>query len=255
MSIPSRTGKIEVTTINDFLGDLDLEVGTDIIMGDFDLIGWHLASKVRNRESENYNKYGAIFRPNYERGILMHALIQKKGLFNILEIGFGRGYVTACSALAIYGMGVEGRVTTVDVAHDSNTLSVLNEVLEGNVSTMVDINPVKSTSDEFFSNLEEGTKFDIIFIDGDHRYEYVKRDFENAVKHIDRGYIVMDDYHMPSKVDKDIEVANFVDSLPEKYSKKLIKTDRLIFADDQRRSIDTLEYGMVLLPIGDIEDE
>lgn len=255
MSIPPRTGKIETVTINEFLESLDMEVGTDIIMGDFDILGWHLASKVRNSDTENYKKFGAIFRPNYERGMLMHSLIRKKGLFNILEIGFGRGYVTACSALAIYGMGVSGSVTTVDVAHNDETLRVLNDVLENSVSTMVNIQPVQSTSDEFFENLSEDKKFDIIFIDGDHRYDYVKRDFENAIKHIDRGYIVMDDYHMPSKVDKDIEVANFVDTLPESYSRKLVKTDRLIFADDQKRTADTLEYGMVLLPIGDIDDE
>ena len=255
MNIPTRTGDIEVTTIDKILDDLDIVIGEDIVMGDFDVMGWHLASKVRDRGNENYKKHGAIFRPNYERGVLIHALIQRKNLSRVLEIGFGRGYVTACSALAIYGKGVEGSVVTVDPHHNDETLGVLRSALEDSVLTMVDIEPVKVSSDDYFNHLDSDTKFDLIFIDGDHRYDYVKKDFENAVKHIDNGYIVMDDYHLPSKTDKDIEVANFIDTLPKEVSRKLVKTDRILFADDLKRSIENLDYGMVIFPIGDVEDE
>ena len=63
----------------------------------------------------------------------------------------------------------------------------------------------------------------------------------------------MDDYHMPSKVDKDIEVANFVDNMPEEFRKKLIYTDRVLFEDD--RGDVELDYGMVLIPVGDIDEQ
>jgi len=254
MSIPQRTGKIETIKIDKFLEDLDLEIGEDIIMGDFDIMGWHLASKVRDKSSENYRKSGAIFRPNYERGILVQSLIQTKGLYNILEIGFGRGYVTACAALAIYNKGVEGKIVTVDPFHEQEKINKLTQAMSSDVLSMVKIEPVAATSDAYFEKLPEDSKFDLIFIDGDHRYDFVKRDFENAVKHIDRGYILMDDYHMPSKTDKDIEVANFVDSLSEEVKRKLVLTDRVLFGDD-RSSQGELDYGMVLIPVGDIEDE
>ena len=60
---------------------------------------------------------------------------------------------------------------------------------------------------------------------------------------------------MPSKVEKDIDVANFVDSLPDSVSRRLVLTDRLLFNDDRGTNPEDLDYGMVLIPVGDIEDE
>ena len=62
----------------------------------------------------------------------------------------------------------------------------------------------------------------------------------------------MDDYHMPSKVEKDIDVSNFVDSLPSSVERKLVLTDRLLFNDDRGKTSDDLDYGMVLIPVGGI---
>ena len=253
--MPERNGNIDVVEISDVLKDLEVEIGTDIHMGDFDVLGWQLAAKLRDKNSDGYKNHGALFRPNYERGILIYSLIQKKGLVNVLEIGFGRGYVTACSACAIHGKGISGAVTTVDPYHDQQKLDQFKSAINPSVMSMVNINPVQKTSDEFFSSLDAETRFDLIFIDGDHRYDAVANDYKNAVKFIDRGYIVMDDYHMPTKVDKDIDVANFVDTLPPEVNRKLILTDRLLFNDDRGRTAAGLDYGMVLIPIGDIEDE
>ena len=255
MSIPSKTGDIKIVTINKVLEELDIEVGEDIYMGDFDLMGWHLASKVRDRESENYKKHAAVFRPNFERGILVHSLIQKKGLCRILEIGFGRGYATACSIRALYEKGIDGSVTTVDPALTQEKLQSLSRIMSPESLKSVSVKAVNKTSDDYFEELSEEEKFDLIFIDGDHRYDAVKKDFENAIKHIDRGYILMDDYHMPTKNDLDIEVANYVDSLGDEVTRRLVLTDRLLFVDDRNSDPESLDYGMVLIPIGDIEDE
>jgi hypothetical protein len=49
------------------------------------------------------------------------------------------------------------------------------------------------TSDQFFSECGDG-KFDIIFIDGDHTYEQVRRDVINSLRHISvGGWIVLHD--------------------------------------------------------------
>tara|TARA_B100000683_G_C12501602_1_gene557818 strand:- start:976 stop:1731 length:756 start_codon:yes stop_codon:yes gene_type:complete len=250
--MPSRTGDIQTVTINQVLEDLDIVVGEDFAMGDFDVLGWQLAAKVRERGSHGYNHHGALFRPNYERGILVHSLIQKKGLVKILEIGFGRGYVTTCAANAIYGKGINGEVTTVDPFFDQQKLDNFSSVLDPAITSMVKINTMGQTSDHYFDSLHPKARFDFIFIDGDHRYDSVRKDYENAVKHIDRGYILMDDYHMPTKVEKDIDVSNFVDSLPSSVERKLVLTDRLLFNDDRGKTSDDLDYGMVLIPVGDI---
>jgi len=51
----------------------------------------------------------------------------------------------------------------------------------------------RSTSDQFFSECGD-RKFDIIFIDGDHTYEQVRRDVINSLSHISiDGWIVLHD--------------------------------------------------------------
>lgn len=51
-----------------------------------------------------------------------------------------------------------------------------------------------STTDNYFETLEPCEKFDVIFIDADHSYEGVKKDYLNALKHInDSGLIIFHD--------------------------------------------------------------
>ena len=56
------------------------------------------------------------------------------------------------------------------------------------------------TSDSFFSNFAEETEFDLIFIDGDHSFEQVRKDLENSLNHLsERGIIVMHDMDPPAE--------------------------------------------------------
>ena len=46
------------------------------------------------------------------------------------------------------------------------------------------------TSDEYFANHQE-SKFNIILIDGDHKYSGAKRDFDNAIKRLEPGGVIL----------------------------------------------------------------
>lgn len=74
-----------------------------------------------------------------------------------------------------------------------------NNLLRVNCRTKVGVDPAVShplvyrkTSDEFFKTNQQ--RFDLIFIDGLHEYEQVKRDFINSMDILsDNGYIVIHD--------------------------------------------------------------
>lgn len=99
---------------------------------------------------------------------LLNALISKHDLKSYLEIGIGRG-----ENFAAINAGVK--------------VGVDPEVIQKGV--------VKTTSDEFFQqNFNNQKPFDLIFIDGLHTAEQVKRDFENSLKCLsDNGFIVIHD--------------------------------------------------------------
>jgi predicted O-methyltransferase YrrM len=214
----------------------------DIRLGDFDQIGEYTAKKSRDPSSNLYKEVGCFFRPNYERGLLMYYLVRKKEIKSVLEIGFGRGYATFCMAKAMCDHGIDGTITTVDPAFDKTFLEDLTKVFPRIWFEKIQF--IQATSDEFFKEHTD-EKYDFIYIDGDHRYEAVKNDWENSKDKYEK-FLLFDDYLMSDKVETDIECASVIDKIKDK-SKELIVMDRRIFVDDRGYSDEEIRSGQVLL--------
>lgn len=234
--------------IQDKLSHFDVELD-DVVLGDFDVIGEYTAKKSRSPDKEQYQSVGAFFRPNYERGILMYYLIRRKSIKSVLEIGFGRGYSTLCMAKAMCDHGINGKITTVDPNFDEKFLEHLTRIFPAEWFSKIEF--VKATSENYFKE-SLGRKFEFIYIDGDHRYDAVKKDWEFARDHFEK-FVLFDDYHMPTKQQRDIECASLIDQIGEEYNKELIIMDRRIFFDDRRMSDEQIDYGQVLVERKDVK--
>lgn len=66
-------------------------------------------------------------------------------------------------------------------------------------------------------------QFDVIFIDGDHRYHYVKNDTKNVFRHLvhDRSIVVWHDYFYSPGLLRFEVLAGILDGVPEQYKQYL----------------------------------
>ena len=218
---------------------VDLE---NIVLGDFDIIGEYSAKKNRSQDKKQYKSVGCFFRPNYERGILMYYLTEKKNFNTVLEIGFGRGYSTLCIAKSMCDNNIEGKITTVDPNLNEEFLNQLFKIFPAQWFEKIEF--VKKTSDDYFKENKD-KKYDFIYIDGDHRYDAVKNDWDNSKDKFNK-FLLFDDYHMPTKSQKDIDCSKVIDNIKD-YKKELIIMDRRIFFDDRRILDKDIDYGQVLI--------
>jgi len=121
---------------------------------------------------------------------IINSALSTKTNPSYLEIGYGHGEVfmgvlcsdkTCCDPL----------ITQI-VAQEGSTNWAIKE------NFIKDKNCVSKTSDEFFS--ENKKLFDFIFIDGQHEYAFVKRDFLNAMKFLkEDGCVMLHDCSPPNE--------------------------------------------------------
>lgn len=225
--------------IKDKLEQLDFPV-ENLSLGDFDAIGEFTAKKNRGSDNPLYKKVGCFFRPNYERGLLIYSLIRKYKVKSYLEIGFGRGYSTFCAAKAMEDDGLDGKIKTVDPNFDRNHLQNLTKVFPKSWFEKIEF--IQGKSEDVVPTLGN---FDMIYIDGDHTYNAVKKDWEMCRDRWSK-VVLFDDYHLPTKSQKDIECAKLIDEIDDP-SKELIIMDRRIFLDDRGMKDEEIDYGQVVL--------
>ena len=114
--------------------------------------------------------------------------------FKYLEIGSYEGN----SALYVSNNFPESHVTCVDFweavgEYEGNDFGVIEKNFDSNIRGLSNVNKIKDTSDNFFT--QNQTMFDFIYVDGNHKFDYVLRDCINAWKFLSKnGFLVCDDY-------------------------------------------------------------
>lgn len=212
-------------------------------LGEFDEIGELTAKKKRDAGNPMYRSVGAYHRPNYERGLLIYALIRAHKLSTFFEIGFGRGYGTLCAAKAFSEGGAEAEIVTLDMRFDQDHLNRIYEVYPKSWFEMVHF--LEGDSHELLPQIQD--KFDLIYIDGDHSYEGTKADWTWAQQHA-KKFVLFDDYHLNAKPGDELACALAINEI-QGVEKELIIMDRRIFADDRRYEDEKITYGQVLVTL------
>jgi len=230
---------MKTKNIKEKLKELDMHIGKDIILGDFDFIGEFTAKKNRDRTSSLYKNAGCFFRPNYERGILIYSLIKHFRLESFLEVGFGRGYSSFCAALAFSELGIEGKIVTIDPNFDQSFLESLTKIFPNDWFNMIQF--TSGMSSEILPKISDN--FDLIVLDGDHSEAGVRSDWE-MTKDKFNNFLIFDDYHLPPKNDPGIQVTPVVDEITG-FKKEAIIMDRQIFSED-RKGFQVLDAQVLL---------
>jgi predicted O-methyltransferase YrrM len=114
--------------------------------------------------------------------------------FKYLEIGSYEGN----SALYVSTNFPESNVTCVDIwegveEYAGKDFSIVEKNFDSNLKDVNNVNKIKSTSDNFF--VQNKNMYDFIYLDGNHKFDYVIKDCENAWKFLNiGGFLVCDDY-------------------------------------------------------------
>ncbi len=148
---------------------------------------------------------------NFERGMLLYAMVGKIRPKTILEIGTASGYSTICMAKALTEFKIQGTIMTIDPEpHDKKNNYILNFDQKGLKSYDITreqlwekcakpewikkIKVITGYSGEIFQK-NKIPKIDLAFIDGHHAFNAAKHDFYATLKNSsDTFQILFDDY-------------------------------------------------------------
>jgi hypothetical protein len=115
-----------------------------------------------------------------DRLMMINELLATKTNPAYLEIGYGEGHV------------FDGANSSDKTCCDPSPWSQCAERFHANT------NCVLLSSDDFFAQNKK--TFDVVFIDGHHEYDYVRRDFFNAMNSLkDGGYVMLHDCNPPNE--------------------------------------------------------
>ena len=169
---------------------------------------------------------------NFERGMLLYALITKIKPKTVLEIGTAEGYSTLCMAWAMTENKIEGKIFTVDPKSHQQAIERRIKINENDEPINIILSTEelwnKFASQEWIDKIEVITGYsgevlkskqfpeiEFCYIDGSHVYEAVKHDFYAFLQTASENFsLLFDDYsyHVDVNVSKAINeeiVPNF----------------------------------------------
>ena len=173
---------------------------------------------------------------------ILNSLIKKKKNLEIIEVGSFCGESTLIIGSYLQEKKINFKMTCVDIWNafpldhaNSFYLSKFNENLKnGKVFTLFkhnlkqanllkNIKFIKGDSNKVLKKIKK--KFDLIFIDGSHSYNYVCNDIKNSMKLLNNnGILVGDDYEQNYKNSKHLNfkklIEEDIDSIYDHKSKK-----------------------------------
>ncbi len=102
----------------------------------------------------------------------------------------------------------------------------------------------RETSDAFFKKVDKSQKFDVVFVDGNHKYDYALRDMKQFYELVaDDGVMLVDDYDNPDTPDVTRAITAFLNEyLP---TIKRIEGVRLPFIN----SVKVVPISLVILAL------
>jgi len=176
-------------------------------------------------------------------GMVVYSLIQHMRAKNCVCIGSGGGYIPRImtqAKLDLHKQGIFegddnltwGDIGTTYLVDACNGVGGPNDLEDENSYYRYTFHPrlIKSTSEEAYYNffVMQDIKIDFLFIDGDHSYEGVKKDFElYSTLLTDKGIIVIhdtdSDYEETLIVSEDVKKDHHRFDGPSKFIKELEK--------------------------------
>ena len=187
-------------------------------------------------------KDGRFYRSNYERGLLLYALVTKFRPKVVLEFGTGRGYGALCMARAMAENSIDGDIYTINLRRFDERLEWAIDEGDGprvdNLSLKdvwakhmpLDwtsrIHHMCGSSTEIMGRWKRSglPSPDLAFIDGGHDYLTVKHDFYSMLDVAAPAHrILFDDYALRL----DFGVCKLIDQYVDHiYQTELVFTDR-----------------------------
>ena len=155
---------MQITDIESFIKSLEITVPDD-------------KEFLKLSKSTPMNPEGKITQLlNYERGILLYALIAKYKPQNVLEIGTAKGYSTLCMAWAMHDHNIPGTIYTIDPSLDTKFKIKINDeinlelplkfsqnisghICQGHVDTVCKVKNIKKIDKSFVVEFKITKKF------------------------------------------------------------------------------------------------